>query len=121
MLFPCLRRQCASTDERHEAVTRKSIDPFAGKLSGYVTVKYDCDWYLGCITEASQENGEASINFLHPHGPAHSFVFPQTPDQLVVDISDILLSVQPVTITGHTYMLSKKEMVQSTKALSKKL
>src|ERR1700755_1719785 len=78
-------------------------------LKGYCIAAYDEHWYLACILEVKHDSNEVSLSFLHPHGPAPSFVFPSPQDVLIIDVSDILMSVSPVTKTGRTYTLSKVE------------
>ena len=43
--------------------------------------------------------------FLDPHGPARSYKYPATSDILAVSVDQI----DPKTITGHTYKLTKLE------------
>ncbi|KAB7505412.1 hypothetical protein Anas_03190 [Armadillidium nasatum] len=59
---------------------------------------YDEHWYLACILEVKHDSNEVSLSFLHPHGPAPSFVFPSPQDVLIIDVSDILMSVSPIHI-----------------------
>ena len=66
--------------------------------------------------EAFQDTHEVKVNFLHPNGPANRF-FPDIEDHCILDISDILLSVEPKTATGRTYTISKKETQLSNKTL----
>ncbi|KAB7505142.1 39S ribosomal protein L41, mitochondrial [Armadillidium nasatum] len=76
-------------------------------LKGYCIAAYDEHWYLACILEVKHDSNEVNLSFLHPHGPAPSFVFPSPQDVLIIDVSDILISVSPVTKTGRTYTLTK--------------
>ena len=52
---------------------------------------------------------------------APSFTFPEPPDMLDVDISDIVSQVNPTTATGRTYTLTKQEMTEATCILAKRL
>ena len=70
------------------------------------------------ILNSKLESREIEIKFLHPHGPSPSFYFPDPIDKLVIDIGDILASVNPITATGRTYKLSRSEIVKSTNRLS---
>src|SRR6201990_1481885 len=76
-------------------------------LKGYCIAAYDETWYLAFLLEVKHDSNEVSLSFLHPHGPAPSFVFPSPQDVLIIDVSDILMSVSPATKTGRTYTLSK--------------
>ena len=60
--------------------------------------------------EVKPESNEVSLSFLHPHGPDNSFVYPSPPDELFVDASDVIMIVNPITVTGRTYTLSRSEM-----------
>ena len=64
------------------------------------------------------DNSEVKLTFLYPHGPAHSYKYPATPDILTVTVSDILTKVDPRTATGHIYTLTKQENDLATKKLS---
>ena len=57
---------------------------------GYVTANYDGHWWLASVTNVSTAEEEVHLNFLHPHGPSHSYFFPQRCDTLLVHISDAL-------------------------------
>ena len=67
------------------------------------------------------EAGSVMVTFLHPHLPAPSFTFPEPPDMLDVDMSDIVSQVNPTTATGRTYTLTKQEMTEATCILAKHL
>ena len=112
-----VREFSLSEEHRIESAISKSTPTFNGKLSGYVTVHYDGKWWLACIMEAFQDTHEVKVNFLHPNGPANSFFFPDIEDHCILDLSDILLSVEPKTATGRTYTISKKETQLSNKTL----
>ena len=68
-------------------------------VKGYVTVQYDGWWWLGMVTSLDQREREVAIDFLIPLGPARSFTYPERPDNLVVDIGDILTTAHPTTAT----------------------
>ena len=58
-------------------------------------------WWLAHVNQVYAERREVS-NFLHPHGPSPSYVYPRQQDLLLVDAGDILTTVDPKTET--TYM-----------------
>lgn len=91
-------------------------------IKGYITAKYDGHWWLGCVMQTFPELNEVEVNFLHPHGPAQSFRFPQTTDILTVSCLDILnkTGLQPtISITGRTYTLTTQEMTATTMTLAR--
>jgi hypothetical protein len=45
---------------------------------------------------------EVTISFLHPHGPATSYVYPQQPDIVSIPLTEVLIKVDPRTATGQT-------------------
>ena len=56
------------------------------------------------------DNGKVEVTVLQPEGPSPSFCYPSHPKILLLEKSDILSSVDPITETGRTYKLSKDEM-----------
>ena len=109
-----------SRNERVTVVERETpIIPMTA-LKGYCIAAYDNDWYLACITSTDAGTNEVCLNFLEPKGPAPSFVFPSKPDELVVDVTDVLCVVSPTTYTGRTYVLQQADMANATKLLKKR-
>ena len=45
-------------------------------IKEYVTVAYDGDCWLGCVTKVKMEEQSVEISFLHPKLPANSYVYP---------------------------------------------
>ena len=86
-------------------------------INGYVTVAYDGSCWLGCVLKVDEEGRTINITFLHPCIPAKSFVYPKHEDILDMDPSDILTRVNPTTVTGRNYTLSKKEMDEASHIL----
>ena len=84
---------------------------------GYVAVVYDSAWWVGYVLKTDPGLQEVTVTFLHPRGPSKSFSYPDPADVLTVRISDLLISVNPKTYTGQTYILTDKEMDTATKAL----
>ena len=72
-------------------------------VAGYITVHYDGHWYVGYVKEVDEVEEAATIQFLHPHGPSPSFVYPRRDDILIVGIQDILTLVTVNTSNGRTY------------------
>jgi hypothetical protein len=48
----------------------------------------------------NENSMEVTISFLHPHGPAPSYVYPQQPDILNIPLSEVLIKAHPRTVTG---------------------
>ena len=72
--------------------------------------------------EAFQDTHEVKVNFLHPNGPANSFFFPVIEDHCILDISDVLLSVEPKLLQVEpTQSVKKKHSCQIKHWLAKNL
>lgn len=84
-------------------------------IHGYVTVMYDGKWWLGYILE--KDFDEATVKFLHPHGPSPSFTYPRREDILLVSLKDILSKVNVKTVNGRTYTITKSEENQASDML----
>ena len=91
------------------------------QIHGYVTAIYDNLWWLGYVHDKYTENREVTINFLHPHGPSHSFCFPIQQDILRVPYCDILAKADVTTCNGRTYMMAGHDQRNTTAALEKTL
>ena len=78
-----------------------------GAIQGYITVECNGKWWVAYVDELRPGTHEVSVNFLHPHGPSPSNIFPEPQDTLVVDISDVLIQISPSTATGRTYTLQR--------------
>ena len=86
------------------------------RINGYVTAIYDGSWWLAYVLNTLSDSAEVELNFLHPHGPSRSFSYPSRPDKLVISLHDILMVVDPKTVTGRMYTLSSEEMAVATQA-----
>ncbi|XP_038055995.1 uncharacterized protein LOC119727986 [Patiria miniata] len=111
----------SSSDSREEPVCLQVHGQTAcidfADIKGYVTVMYDCYWWLACVQEILPASQEVELSFLHPHGPSPSFKFPYRPDTLVIHGMDVLTAVEPVTETGRIYKISAEEMNTATQTL----
>ena len=87
-------------------------------VAGYITAHYDGHWYVGYVKEVDEVEEAATIQFLHPHGPSPSFVYPRRDDILIVGIQDILTLVTVNTSNGRTYKISEKEQNLASEKLS---
>ncbi len=86
-------------------------------LNGYVTCKYDDQWWLAYILEKKEDTESVEISFLHPAGPSPSFTYPRRVDKLVVPKHALLTKVEPTTATGRTYTLTEKEQTAALNTL----
>ena len=111
----------ASASSRLVSVVKQDSEPLDdGIITGYVAVAYDNEWWLAYVHEAYPERNELSVNFLHPHGPSPSYVYPHNPDNLVIDKTDVLTKLSPTTITGRTYTLSRSDTLKASDKMGQK-
>eukprot|EP00795_Rhopilema_esculentum_P014986 gene14986-6141_t len=88
----------------HELLSWESIN-------GYITCKYDGKWWLAYALHKMKERNEAEIRFLHPSGPAASFMYPAKYDILIVQREDILTKVNPTTATEGPINNNKGKLI----------
>ena len=55
--------------------------------------------------------------FLCPQGPSSSFKYPSKQNVLVISQNDVLTKVDPRTVTGRTYTITKQESKAATDKL----
>ena len=89
-------------------------------IYGYIAVECNGKWWVAYVNELCPGTNEVSVTFLHSHGPSSSYVFPEPQDTLVVDVSDVLIQLFPVTATGRTYILHRNDTDRANTALEKK-
>ena len=69
---------------------------------------YDGFWWIGLIIEKDEE--DVLVKFMHPHGPAHSFKWPNFEDKCWLPYNHILMKIDsPTTLTGRTYIITKED------------
>ena len=90
-------------------------------IRGYVTVAYDASCWLGYVLNVDASLRAITVTFLHPCIPSASFLYPVRQDVVDVDPSDVLTLVNPVTATGRTYTLTRKDMQEASLALQARL
>ena len=105
--------------EKIVKVINKNKDIELHEIRGFVTVRYDQEWWLACVLNTLPDTDEVKVTFLHPKGPSPSFNYPSTPDILTVPYSNILNIVDPLTETGRSYKLEDKVMEEATSILNK--
>ena len=64
----------------------------------------------------TKKRKEILVNFVHPDGPSASFVYPRQQDLPLVDASDILTTLNPKTVNGHTYTLLAEDEASASAA-----
>ena len=57
------------------------------------------------------------MNFLCPQGPSHSFKYPPKQNIITISYTDVLTKVDPRTVTGRTYTITKQESKATTDRL----
>ena len=73
-------------------------------LISYVSCVYNGFWWIGMVTEINENEGDAKIEFLHPHGPRKTFNWPSVKDTCYVPLTNIQTSIStPITTLGRTY------------------
>ena len=86
-------------------------------IGNYVTVVYRNYWWLALVKEINQNNQEVTVMLFHPHGPSLQYL-PHPEDELIIDFSDVLTIVMPITNkSGHVYYLSKDKTIYVTDSL----
>ena len=119
-----VRSFSTSSNSRHEKTTSihhaNQIQITA--ITGYITVNYNGSCWLGYAKSVDHLEHTVTVMFLHPCTciPSPSFIYPEPPDIMDVDPSDILSKVDPVTATGRTYTLTKKEMTEAKRLLAER-
>ncbi len=102
-----LRRYSACDIFRDETILQAK-DDLPNNIVGFVTCVYERKWWLVCILKVINDS-KFKATFLHPHGPSVSFRYPAVQDINTVSINSILTIVDPWTVAGRTYTLSKEE------------
>ena len=76
----------------------------------YVASIYDHKWYVGTVSNLSDENNDVLVNFMHPHGPARSFMWPTFEDKCWVPLEHILCMIDcpQTTSGGRQYFFNDK-------------
>ena len=81
-------------------------------ITGFVTCRYDSQWWLGSVMDTSADTEEVTISFLHLCG-----LYPRNPDMLVTHCTNVWTKVDPTTATGRTYQLGATQQATATKTL----
>ncbi|KAL5506173.1 hypothetical protein EMCRGX_G007760 [Ephydatia muelleri] len=81
---------CDATARREKVIcsVKETISNLSS-LSVYVTIAYEEHSWIGCILHTNLMENTVTISFLHPHLNAPSYIFPDPPDIIDVDPTDI--------------------------------
>ena len=80
-------------------------------INGFITCVYDDHW-LACAIQS-----DTLASFLHPCGPSTSFKYPSKEDIVDIPLRNVLTKVNPRTLTGRAYTLTKQENDIATEKL----
>ena len=84
-------------------------------MRGFVTVKYDNNWYVACVLDTFIDMFEVKVSFLHPAGPSNSYKYPKLSEQALLPSSDVLTLVNPsIHKRGRVYYFTDKKETNDT-------
>ena len=87
-------------------------------IAGFVTCKYDENWWLPCVLGVCSDANQVNLTFMHSHGPSNSYKYPDPHDINTIPMESILTLVDPRTTRScPVYSLTKKEMSCATERL----
>ena len=88
------------------------------QVGQYIAGVYDSQWWVGNILDKSDEYSDVHMRFMHPHGPATSFKWPDREDKCWVPLQHVLCIIPSPATTGTArhYKLSKKNKAEIIKA-----
>ena len=108
-----VRHYSGSDTYRDEKVSQTGEELQPEAVIGFVTCLVEKKWWLACVLDVI-EQVQVKLTLLHPHGPSRSFRYPVKEDVHIIELKNILTTVNPRTVTGRTYSLSKKEIASTT-------
>ena len=82
-------------------------------INDFISCLYEGTWWIGIVMEIDKEQNDACIKFMHPHGPARSFHWPEQEDVCWVPMVHILVKISvPSTTTGRQYYLNPRDAIR---------
>ena len=94
----------------------KQIPPEQLQPGQYVACMYDTLWYVGCITEHSEEHNDVLVNFMkHSNSELLSQPFASRQDKCWVPYQHIVCLVSAPELQGHSarfYKLKLEDVAQ---------
>lgn len=107
-----------SSTMKEERVTLSGIDELPLEdINGFITVVHNDQWWVGCVLHMDEDSKIVTVNLLYPQGPSQSFKYPSKQNIITVSSSYALTTVDPSTVTGRTYTISKQEAKAATDRL----
>ena len=89
---------------------KRSVELHHCEIGKYVACIFDDKWWIGLIRDASEEEGDVLISFMHPHGPAALFHWPRREDMCHVPLQCILrIVITPTTPNGRQYYIDNED------------
>ena len=98
--------------------SRKPLSPNVFHIGNYVACIYDQNWWIGVITDNSEEYDDYKVKFMHPCGPTKYFIWPAIDDLTWVPKDHILQSITaPTCISqrGNKYTITDADNAIVTK------
>jgi len=89
--------------------------------NGFITVVCNDQWWAGCVLHTDEHSKIVEVNLLYPQGPSQLFKYPFKQDIITVSSIDPLTKVDPRTVTGSTYTISKQETKAATDGAADRL
>lgn len=103
---------------KEERVTISGMDELPWEdINGFITVVHDDQWWVGCVLHTDEDSKVVRVNLLHPQGPSQSYKYPSKQNIISVSNTDALTKLDPRTVTGRTYTISKQEAKAATDRL----
>ena len=79
------------------------------KLADNVACTYDQFWWIGLVDHIDEANKDVKVKFLHPHGPAKPFCWPNHEDVCWVPFTNIITILNAPTTSGRVYQITDEE------------
>ena len=105
----------SDTQKEQKVTLSETTELSLEEINGFITVVESGHWWVGCVLRVEEEEtGKILVTLLNPHGPSHAFSYPLTQHVLSVPQKNILTKVDPRTVTGRTYTITKQESKYAT-------
>jgi len=110
-----------SSEMKEEDVMDSDIpsnEVLVDEIRRFVTCKYKKQWWLGCVLEVNNSDETVKITFLRPHA---FYIIHLSIESCCSQCScsrHMLTIVDPITVTGRTYNLTKEEADQADRMMN---
>ncbi|GBN22112.1 hypothetical protein AVEN_177720-1 [Araneus ventricosus] len=81
-----------------------NIEP---SLHNYAACVYEENWWIELVSELNKEEGDYTIEFIHPYGPSETFYWPERQDECPVPSQHIICVIETPETASHTGRLYK--------------